>query len=59
MTKSQKIYLGILILAAAALILDKTVLQQSVTKPQDTQANMAKPEQPNTAPAAKPIVGQP
>ncbi|MCP4709818.1 MAG: hypothetical protein GY869_14440 [Planctomycetes bacterium] len=52
MTKSRKIYLGILLLAGGSLILDKTVLQPSVTKPQDTQANEAKSAPPNTPPAS-------
>jgi len=41
-----------MILAAGALILDKTVLRPSASKPQNTQANMAPPVRPNTAPAS-------
>ena len=51
MNKSRKIYLGVMILAAGALILDKTVLRPSATKPQNTQAHVSIPARPNTAPA--------
>ena len=40
-----------MILAAGALILDKTVLRPSATKPQNTQAHVSIPARPNTAPA--------
>ena len=49
MTKSRKIYIGVLILATGALILDKTVLHPSVSAPQTTQARIAVPVPPNTA----------
>jgi len=63
MTKSRKIYIGILILAAGALTLDKTVCRPSVSNPQSTQAHAVKPVRPGAAeasnnsvePAATPI----
>ncbi|KPK78246.1 MAG: hypothetical protein AMJ79_00095 [Phycisphaerae bacterium SM23_30] len=58
MTKSRKIYVGILITAISALIFDKAVLRPSVSEPQTTLARPAQSPTPDTnvaPPVEKPL----